>query len=100
MKRYRRLEDILVFHWTGDFSIIDEINNAVKSFNKEHQDTLNASKDVDNDDKILIITHNGEYGTMSESVKMNDYIIFDVNEIETSLGAYSEDYLNDHFILI
>jgi len=100
MKRYRRLEDILVFQWVGDFAIIDEINNAVESFNKTHEDTLKAGKDIYGDENVLIISHRGEYGMISESVAMNNYIIFDVNEIETSLGSHSEEYLNENFILI
>ncbi len=97
MKRYRRIDDILVFEWKGDFSIITEINDSLKSFNETSDYEIKVKID---DDGHLIISNCHENGIISLLVDINDYIIFDTTDKLMSLNSYSENELNDKFILI
>lgn len=99
MKRYRRIEDILVFQWKGDFSIVKEINDAVKSFNETSDYSVKVRMSFD-DDECLMIYNCHEYGTLGLVVEMNNYIVFDAIETQMPLDSYSEKSFNDKFILI
>ena len=99
MKVYRRIEDILVFQWKGDFLIVDEINSAVKSFNEslDNKIKIHASFDAD---ECLIISNCHDYGTLSLIVENNNYVIFDITDKQTPLNSYSEKEFSNKFILI
>jgi len=99
MKKYSRIEDILIFQWKGNFSIVDDINTAVKSFNDsfENKTKVHASFDAD---ECLVISNCHDYGTLSLIVENNNYVIFDSTDKQTPLNSYSEKEFSNKFILI
>jgi len=99
MKTYRRIEDILVFQWTGDFSIIDEINDSVREFNETSKFKVKVRTSFDVDE-CLVISNCHEYGTLSLVVERNNYIVFDITDKQMPLNSYSEKEFNNNFILI
>jgi formylmethanofuran dehydrogenase subunit A len=99
MKKYRKKNEILVWQWTGDKSIIAEMNEALKSFNDKYQgEKLSASMTTSNPDDVLGLSHQRGSLTSNEFVDIGEYIIFDINDNERPLGCYNEKWLNNKFV--
>lgn len=95
MKKYRRKNEVLVWKWTGDKSIISEIHESVAPFVTEHVD---FSVGISKDKKTLTLSHKCGYSTSNEFVSIGEVIIFDINDDERPFGCYSESYLNKKFV--
>lgn len=92
MKEYRRKEVVLAWKWTGDKSIIDNINDTLKSYNDRFK------VGVSSDENILYASSKSEDEmdtiTCTDFVRIGEYIVFDVNNEDRPLGQYSEEWLN------
>jgi hypothetical protein len=92
MKEYRRKEVVLAWKWTGDKSIIDNINKTLESYNGKFK------VGVSTDENILYASHKRDDEscslTSTDFVRLGEYIVFDVNNEDRPFGRYSEEWLN------
>ena len=73
MKKYRRKQEVVVWIWTGDKSVIDELNEVMKSH--EGYGTLSVS--LTDDGKILCLSHTRGGGTGTQYIRFGEYFIYD-----------------------
>lgn len=92
MKKFRRKEVVLAWKWIGDKSIIDNINETLKSYDGMFKVGLT------NDENILYASDTRGEGmytrTSTDYVRKGEYIVFDVNNEDKPFGQYSEEWLN------
>jgi hypothetical protein len=96
MKKYRRKETVLVWQWTGDKSIVDEINESMDSYNVKIHPDCNLKAGIDND--VVYLSHKRGTHTSSSFVYLNDYIVFDPNDEDLPLACYNESWLNKNYV--
>lgn len=94
MKKYRRIHEVLVWKWEGDTSIVDEINNALISYNLESDDKLN----VESEEEYLLTTWSVGGGTTREVVRLNEYVVFDANNEFRRIGCYDQYWLDKNYV--
>lgn len=95
MKKYRSKNEILVWKWTGNKSIIKEINELVKPNNTEH---VKFSVSLSDDEKCLILTTKHGISITNEFVYFGQYVIFNIDDNERPFGCYTGEWLNKHFV--
>jgi hypothetical protein len=92
MKKFRRKEVVLAWKWTGDKSIIDNINETLKSYEGKFK------AGVCDDENIIYASHTRGEGMdiliSTDYVRKGEYIVFDVNNEDRPFGQYSEEWLN------
>jgi len=95
MKKYRNKNEVLVFQWTGDVSIIDNINDVLKSYNEKGDCILKVGL---NENNVLYAQCKENDMTSNEFMRLNEYVVFDVNDKIYPLRGYSEENLNKKYI--
>lgn len=93
MKKYRRKEEVLVWQWTGDKSIIDELNEVVKS----HKGYGTLSVCLTDDKKILCLSHTRGGGTGTQYIRFGEYIIYDTNNEDMPLDTINADFITENY---
>jgi len=97
MKRYRRKEEVFVWQWTGDKSIIPEIGKMLERYRGLLSIGISSS-----DPNIMYIKQDigNQVGSTwgNEFIRLGDYIVFDINNFETPLRCYDEKYLNKQYV--
>lgn len=97
MKKYRSKNEILVWQWTGDKSIVTEIKDVLKEHNNDHVEFDVA---LSEDEQILEISTKHGYSTGNEFVYKGQYIIFNIDDYERPFGCYNGEWLNKKFVEI
>lgn len=99
MEKYRKKEEVFVWQWTGDKSIISEIGEKLVKYNGQLGIGVASS-----DPNILYLKQ--EMGNQigqswaNEFVRLSNYIVLDDNNYETPLRSYDEEWFNKNFIKI
>jgi hypothetical protein len=96
MKKYRRKEEVVVWIWTGDKSVIDEINEVIKSY--EGYGTLSVG--VTDDGKILCLSHTRGGGTGTQYIRFGEYVIYDAGCEDMPLNATNADLIKKNYIAL
>ena len=94
MIKYRKRKEVLVYHWTGNISIINEINNMLQK--TEYKDILKVELTTTKD--ILCISFKMEPFTTNDFVKVGEYIVFDTDNEIRPLSNYNEERFHENFI--
>ena len=92
MEKYRKKQEILVYKWTGDISIIDEVNTMLQ--NTEYN---GLKLELSNKD-ILCISFESYPFTVKDFVSIGEYIVFDTDNDIRPLSNYSESFFHENFI--
>ena len=95
MKKYRKKQEVVVWIWTGDKSIIDEINNVIKSY--EGFGTLEVSIAL-NDEKILCLSHTRGFGTGTQYIRFGEYVIYDSSNEDMPLSTTNDKLLDENYV--
>jgi peroxiredoxin len=93
MEKYRKKQEILVYKWTGDISIIDEINTMLKTTEYDGLKVELSNKD------ILCISYESYPFTTKDFASIGEYIVFDTDDIRP-LSTYNEERFNENFVEI
>lgn len=96
MKKYRRKEEVIVWIWTGDLSIIDELNEVIKS----HKGYGTLSVSLTDDKKILCLSHTRGDGTGTQYIRFDEYIIYDSTDEDMPLTATNDNLIKENYIEI
>jgi hypothetical protein len=99
MKKYRKIQEILVFKWNGKDSVIEEINETLKPFNEKYNDKFVASRAY-NDKDILCLSHKIDGGTATSFLRIGEYAVFDESDFVLPFKGYTEENLKQDYIEI
>lgn len=95
MKKYRSKNEILVWKWTGDKSIVAEINEEMKKYNNDH---VEYGVSLSDDKQYLSLYRKHGYSTGTDYVYKGQYVIFNIDDNERPFGCYTGEWLNKHFV--
>ena len=96
MKKYRKIHEVLVWQWTGDTSIVDEINEVLKPYNGQDNGVLK----VELQEECLLTTWSLGGGTTREVVRLNEYVVFDLNDEFYPLSGYNKNWLDKKYTIV
>jgi hypothetical protein len=95
MEKYRYKNDILVFKWVGDKSLILEIEEVIKPY-------TSLKVGISTDENILYVSDSyKEYDnifTSTDYVRIGEFVVFDLNNKEKQLCCCNEEWLNKKYI--
>jgi hypothetical protein len=101
MERYRRKEDVLVWEWKGNHSLVDEINNELKSFNAKYDDYHIKVGIAASDNTILYIgITEGNALSSNSFVRVGEFVVFDIHNQYKPIFCCGEEYLEDTYTRI
>lgn len=95
MKKYRSKNEVLVWKWTGDKSIVSEINEVLEQYKTDH---VEFSIVLSDDGQYLTLFTKHGYSVGHEFVFLGHYVIFNLDDNERPLGCYTGEWLNKHFV--
>lgn len=93
MKKYRKIQEVLVWKWTGDNSLIDEMNKDLTSFNKDDE-----KFEAILDGETLILSHKTDGLSSNMFVQIGEYVVLDLAEDVIPFTCYDEKWLNKKYI--
>lgn len=84
----------IIFHYTGDKSIINDINPILIEYNKSHINQISIGTCSSNNDILYIsnILNDGSTLRINDYVYENQYIVYDINNTIRPLANYDKDY--------
>lgn len=93
MKIYRKKEPIIIWKYTGDISIINEINKIIE----DKKDKIDGIYDCYIKDNIIFIVKNlNEFNSISY-VRIGQYIMFNL-DLDKVLSIVTEDIIDNEYI--
>ena len=96
MKKYRQIQNVLVWKWDGNNSIVDEMNKDLIPFNKDICEKFEAFVDGN----ILILSHKINSTSSNAFVQIGEYAVLDLSKEITPFSCYNEKWLNKEYIEI
>ena len=94
MKKYRRKEEVLVWQWDGDKSIVDELNEVIKL----HRGYGTLEVGLTDNGNILFLSHTRGNGTGSQFIRFGEYIIYDPINEDMPLSATNDDLISKNYV--
>jgi hypothetical protein len=98
MEKYRRKEEVLVWQWTGDESVIAEIKQTIEPYGDRFK--VGLSTDVN----ILAVSTKRNEGydifTSTDYVRKGEYVVLDFSNEVNPFGQYNEEWLNKKYTKI
>lgn len=95
MKKYRSKNEVLVWKWTGDKSIVSEINEVLEQYKTDH---VEFSVSLSEDEQYVTISTKHGYSIHNEFVYNGQYIILNIDDVERPFACYTGEWLNKHFV--
>ena len=96
MKKYRKIQEVMVWKWEGDNSLIDEMNKDLIPFNEDICEKFEVFADGD----ILILSHKINNSTSNCFVQIGEYVVLDLAKEVVPFNCYDEKWLNKEYIEI
>jgi hypothetical protein len=105
MKKYREKEEVLIFKWTGDESVIEKINKEICSkLNEERGEQIfSIAKGFEYDtdkEKTIFISEKWNKSSFDTLVRLNDYIVYNKQNRDAVLSCCNEDWINKNYVEI
>lgn len=94
-KKYRKKEDVLVWKWEGDYSLIKEIGEVLKEY--KH---LKVGVSSDPTCLYASTTQSDEHDefTSTDFIRVGEYVVFDINNELRPIACYNEEWLNKKYV--